>query len=100
MEFLHAKFFELDVAEPVITYDNIDSVMPVVITLPQPNFDIVGSSTAHGGSTLNENVAEHRVEDVVEPRVENSVDPPVIVEVAQPDEPDEKIHVKRSVRQK
>lgn len=99
MESMYAKFLELDVAELVIAYDNIDSVMLDVVTLSLPNFYNAISSTAHGGFSPNENVSEHPVEDVVEPLVENVMDPYVIVEVAQSDEPIEQIHVRRSVRQ-
>lgn len=96
---MHAKFLELDVVELVIASDNIDSITLDVVTFPLPNFDNVGLSTAHGGSAPNENVVEHPVEDVVEPLIENVVDPSVIAEVVKPDEPVERIHVRRSVRQ-
>lgn len=100
VESVHAISVELDIIEPMIASDNMDYVMPDIVTLSLPNFDNVGSSTAHGGSAPNENVVEHPFEDVVEPLVVNVVDPPIIAEVAQHDEPDEQIHVRRSVRQK
>ena len=100
VESMHAKFLELDVAELAIASDNTDSVMPDVVTLPLPIFDNASSSTTQGGFAPNENVAEHLAEDVVEPLVENVVDPPVVAEVAQPAEPVEQIHVRRSARQK
>ncbi|KAI5421240.1 hypothetical protein KIW84_044901 [Lathyrus oleraceus] len=95
VESMHAKFLELDVVELVIASDNIDSITLDVVTFPLPNFDNVGKSTAHGGSAPNENVVEHPVEDVVEPLIENVVDPLVIAKVVKPNEPVERIHVRR-----
>ncbi|KAI5384190.1 hypothetical protein KIW84_071266 [Lathyrus oleraceus] len=100
VESMHAKFLELDVVEPVITYDNIDYVTLDVVTFPLPIFDNARSSTIRGGLTTNENVAEHPIENVIEPLVDNIVDPPIVDEVAQPAEPVEQIDVRRSVRQK
>lgn len=36
---MHAKFLELDVAEPTIASDNIYFVMPDIVTLSLSNFD-------------------------------------------------------------
>lgn len=92
MDSMHVKFLELDVDESVIASDNIDFVMPDVVTLSLPNFDNIGSSTTRGGFAPNKNV--------VEPIVENVVDRPIVAEVIQLVEPIEQIHVRRSVRQK
>lgn len=75
---MHIKFLELDVVESVIASDNINSIMPDVVTLPLPNFDNASSSNTHGGFSPNENVFE--------PLVKNAVDPHIMVEVAQPAE--------------
>ncbi|KAI5427010.1 hypothetical protein KIW84_032439 [Lathyrus oleraceus] len=63
--------------------------MPDVVTLPLPNFDNASSSDTHGGFSPNENVFE--------PLVKNAVDPHIMVEVAQPAEPVEQIHVRSCV---
>lgn len=97
VESMHAKFLELYISKPVNAYDNIDYVMPNIVTLSLPNFDNTRASIAHGGFAPNEYVVEHPVENVVEPLVENVFDHPIIVEVEQHNEPVEKIHVRRSL---
>ncbi|KAI5446846.1 hypothetical protein KIW84_014618 [Lathyrus oleraceus] len=74
--------------------------MPGIVTLPLPNFDNASSSTTRGGLITNENVAELPIENMVEPLIDNVVDPLIMIEVVQPAEPVEKIHVRRPVRQK
>lgn len=84
MESMHAKFLELDVVKHVIAYDNIDYVMPDVVTFPLPNFDKASPSTTRGGLNRNENVAEHPVKNMVESLVDNVGDHPIMAGVTQP----------------